>query len=603
MDKRTLFQKLNVRDYYASELPSLKANGSKGTALCPFHDDTKPSLSVNLETGQFNCFACNKKGSIFDFYMLKHSVDFGKAKEAITGQTGSLSRPQKKVVKTYDYTDESGNLLFQVIRYNPKGFAQRRPDGKDGWIYNLKDTRRVLCNLSEVIKTQEVFVCEGEKDVEALKSIGLTGTCNPMGAGKWRDEYSEWLKDKDGVILPDNDPGGKQHALDVAKSLNGVAKSIKIVELPGIPEKGDLSDWITSQKAQGKDGEVIKEEFTRLIKEAPEWEEHKEQNPLSFLPRGSDLMNLDITVEWVVDRLIPKQSITLLHGKGGIGKTWLSLILGDAVSKGIPFMDLETQITDVVFVDFENSLPVLVERVKKIKASEVIFWHNSNEIRPPKLDREEWERYKSLPIGLVVFDTLRASQDRDENDSRQMQFIMSRLKELREMGFTILLLHHTPKGNDRIYKGSTAILDLADHVLSLHKVKRTNPDSEVEDEDDANCYYRLGTKDKTRYEPFHIFLEFSPERGFVVAPDPDEETLKKIHGLIANLRDSTGELPIQTEILNEAKDKLKLSNSKVRDLLTKGEGKCWTSTHIPERKNAKVYDPISVCYPYIYPTN
>ena len=123
---------------------------------------------------------------------------------------------------------------------------------------------------------------------------------------------------------------------------------------------------------------------------------------------------------------------------------------------------------------------------------------------------------RSFPPGsLLIYDTLRASQGRDENDSQHMAFVMQRLKELRDMGFTILLLHHTPKGNDRTYKGSTAILDLADHVLSLHKVKKANPEGgEIEDDEDQDCLYRLGTKDKTRYEPFHIFMAFDKEKGF-----------------------------------------------------------------------------------------
>lgn len=317
---------------------------------------------------------------------------------------------------------------------------------------------------------------------------------------------------------------------------------------------------------------------------------NSEEEILPFLKKGSELINLECNIEWIVDRLVPKQSITLLHGKGGIGKTWISLILANSVSKNIPFMDLTTQGMPVVFTDFENSLPVLVERVKKIGASDVLFWHNTNELRPPKLDREDWEQYKSLPIGLLIFDTLRASQSKDENSSQDMAFIMSRLKELRDMGFTILLLHHTPKSNDRTYKGSTAIMDLADHVLSLHKVKRGS--HEDIDDDDEEGHYRLGTKEKTRYEPFHIFLDFDPEKGFVIAPDPDEEMMKDIYTLIVEIKDSRGELPIQSQILDKAKGELNLGNIKTRKLLRKGEGKYWNSTQIPERRNAKVFEPI-----------
>ena len=308
-------------------------------------------------------------------------------------------------------------------------------------------------------------------------------------------------------------------------------------------------------------------------------------------------MTLDIKVEWVIDKLIPKQSITLLHGRGGIGKTWITLTLAHAVSKGLPFMGLDTAKLDVVFIDYENSFPVLVERVKKIQASDVLYWHNTNELRPPKLDEGEWELYKRLPVGLLIYDTLRASQTKDENDSRQMAFVMSRLKELRDMGFTILLLHHTPKGNDQTYKGSTAILDLADHVLSLHKVRKGNLE-ETDDEDSENVYYRFGTKHKTRYEPFHIFLEFQKEHGFVIAQDPDTETLEEIYDL---LREAQEQLK-QSQVYDLAKTKLGISSKgKLIRLLNKGIGKYWETRHDPGKGRAVFYCPI--VQPYIYKDN
>jgi len=310
------------------------------------------------------------------------------------------------------------------------------------------------------------------------------------------------------------------------------------------------------------------------------------------LKKGSELQDMDISIEWCIDKLIPKDSITLISGKGGIGKTWLNIQLANNISKGLPFMDLVTHQMPVVYIDFENSLPVLVERIRKIGASEVDFWHTTNEIRPPKLDDAEWYLYKHLPEGsLLIFDTLRASQNKDENDSKQMAFIMSRLKELRDMGFTIILLHHTPKANDRIYKGSTAILDLSDHVLSLHKVRKGNYE-EVDDDDDSGEHcFRFGTKDKTRYEPFHIFIDFAPEKGFIVAPDPDTESLEAIHQLLGD----KGRL-IQTEICIFTEKELNIGRKKTRSLLRKGEGKFWVS----DKEGVKRYYSSVPLSPTIY---
>ncbi|MFC1737748.1 toprim domain-containing protein [Planctomycetota bacterium] len=164
-----------------------------------------------------------------------------------------------KIVKTYDYEDESDKLLYQAVRYEPRDFRQRRPDGNGGWIWNLQDVRRVLYRLPELLRANPddwVFIVEGEKDVDRLYNEGLVATTCPMGAGKWNDEYSEFLNDRTKVaIIPDNDEAGKKHAKKVAESLERVGVKARIVDLQGLPEKGDVSDWLD---AAGSKDELIK---------------------------------------------------------------------------------------------------------------------------------------------------------------------------------------------------------------------------------------------------------------------------------------------------------------------------------------------------------
>jgi hypothetical protein len=159
-----------------------------------------------------------------------------------------------RIVAAYDYRDERGVLLYQVVRYEPgldgekKTFRQRRPVGKDKWEYNLGNSRRVLYRLPELLAAADlgrpVFVVEGEKDADRLVKLGLVATTNAMGAGKWRSEYGESLRGRHVVILPDNDDPGRQHAQAVAVALHGTAASIKTIEFPGLPPKGDVSDWL-----------------------------------------------------------------------------------------------------------------------------------------------------------------------------------------------------------------------------------------------------------------------------------------------------------------------------------------------------------------------
>ncbi|MCX5638139.1 MAG: topoisomerase, partial [Planctomycetota bacterium] len=119
------------------------------------------------------------------------------------------------IEKIYDYRDESEQLLYQVVRYKPKDFRQRRPDDKDGWIWNLDGVRCVPYRLPELLKSSMqdfVFIAEGEKDCDRLSGMGFTATTCPMGAGKWLNEYNKYFEGRLVVILPDNDTAGKKHA-------------------------------------------------------------------------------------------------------------------------------------------------------------------------------------------------------------------------------------------------------------------------------------------------------------------------------------------------------------------------------------------------------
>ncbi len=214
-------------------------NGNGYKAMCPSHDDKSPSLSVSSgATGNvvLHCHAGCETEAVLEAV--------GLTMKDLYPTIAALSKLQ--ILATYDYCDETGNLLFQTVKYQPKDFRQRRPNG-NGWVWKLDNTRRVPYRLPELLKADKafpVFIVEGEKDVDNLMSIGAVATCNPQGAGKWRDEYSDHLKGFQCVILPDNDDAGEKHAQAVSKSLFRTAAEVSILRLPSLPDKGDVSDWI-----------------------------------------------------------------------------------------------------------------------------------------------------------------------------------------------------------------------------------------------------------------------------------------------------------------------------------------------------------------------
>lgn len=144
------------------------------------------------------------------------------------------------IVAEYNYTDEQGSLLYQILRTDPKGFFQRYPDGRGGWI-NRKYPGQVLYQLPEVVKAPIVFVVEGEKDVETLRDQGFVATTNSGGArAPWLPQYTEALRDREVILIPDNDPPGRQRVLTIARALVRQAARISVLELP---EVKDISEW------------------------------------------------------------------------------------------------------------------------------------------------------------------------------------------------------------------------------------------------------------------------------------------------------------------------------------------------------------------------
>jgi hypothetical protein len=234
-----------------------KPSGGGFICLCPAHADTNRSLKVtDNPNGGFPLLYCHGGCSW-------EAITQALGREGVWPLNDNGNGSGMKIKATYDYLDEQGNLAFQVCRLDPKSFRQRRPDGAGGWVWNMKGVKKVPYRLPQVLQADTVYIAEGEKDCDNLAGLGVTATTNPGGAGKFPAEFGLFFKDKSVVILPDNDEPGRAHAQDVARKLHGAAKSIKIVELPGLPDKGDVSDWL---KAGGD-----MKELKKLVKTTPEF--------------------------------------------------------------------------------------------------------------------------------------------------------------------------------------------------------------------------------------------------------------------------------------------------------------------------------------------
>lgn len=251
-----------IAAYYRDRVPALHQEGSEWRGPCPIHGGSRDSFVVKPDTGLWYCHSeCSAGGSIF-LLEEKLTGETGKAVACAVYAACGRQTTKRQIVATYPYTDESGKILFECVRYDPKDFRQRQPDGNGGWIWNLKGVRLVPYRLPHVIAADTVYVAEGEKDVASLEGLRVTATCNPMGASrgksKWRADYNQYFHGKHVVIVPDQDEVGIEHGNNVARHLATVATSVRIVN---VPTGKDVTDW----QASG----ATREDLLRLTECAP----------------------------------------------------------------------------------------------------------------------------------------------------------------------------------------------------------------------------------------------------------------------------------------------------------------------------------------------
>lgn len=247
-----------------------RQNGAGWTARCPSHDDNEPSLSVSTGDDGTVLVKCHA-GDGCDVAAIVSTLGLD-LKDLFRPSASNGTKSKAEIVATYDYVDESGELLYQVCRLVPKSFRQRRPDGRGGWTWKLGDVRRVPFRLPSVLEAvaagRWVLVVEGEKDVLTLERHGFVATCNSGGAGKWPKEFAGFLRGARVAVIPDNDTPGERHADQVASSLKGIAeKVVRVAPLSREPG-GDVTDWLAAQP----DTVAAVAELKRLISGAKAWE-------------------------------------------------------------------------------------------------------------------------------------------------------------------------------------------------------------------------------------------------------------------------------------------------------------------------------------------
>jgi len=269
-----------------ARLKGVKPDGAnKWKAFCPVHesppDGHKPSLGVAEGRDGRALVACRAGCLVGDVVKA-----LGLSMTDLFPESAPASHTRREVA-AYPYRDAAGTLLFEVVRFEPKGFRQRRPDGNGGWIWNLEGVPRPLplYRLPELLDADPnewIFVCEGEKDVDNLREqLGVIATCNPGGAGKCKHVDDSPLAGCRVALTADKEEAGRKHAQQFAAELKDKAALVRVIELPG-KSINDASDWLAAPENDSREPEELRVMLEAMAEAAPEWEPPDPEAPESW---------------------------------------------------------------------------------------------------------------------------------------------------------------------------------------------------------------------------------------------------------------------------------------------------------------------------------
>lgn len=452
---------------------------SKGKATCHAMDrkDSNPSAFVNVTTGIYHSKGATVETlNLFDFALKYGGAKFGDwlttikhyAEDAGVAIEARKDGKGRVLEACYDYVDELGEVLYQVLRYRlasgKKDFRQRRPDGRGGWVYDLEGTRRILYQLPYIIKhhTSMIFIVEGEKDADRLnmlfkagkvKAIATTSAQGSNDTGRW-ESYAESLRDRNCVVIPDSDPTGMRHARGVCGYLHGVASSVKLVELPAVGPKGDVSDWL--------DQDNTLEDLLALLVHAPDFD------PAAVTPgeadqdaerdaTAADLISANAGTRWLWPQWIPLGVLTLLTAEPSTGKTRFGLDLTRRIANGLEWpdgqaIDIGDRRPVVLWIPADSQHSELADAPKAfgfppeaiILNTSVGDLYGGTELQEEEQLQQLEDRITRQMPAMVLIDTITNTSDAKSQDSSDAKRQYKPLQEIaKRTGAAIVCVTHT----------------------------------------------------------------------------------------------------------------------------------------------------------------
>jgi hypothetical protein len=406
---------LEHTNQFLSKLNGVRETSNGWEARCPCrNDDDNPSLAVSEDESNGNILLTCHRGSPCSSKEICESM--GLTQAALFAPSKRVTKEKLTLVKTYDYYDENGELLFQKLRYvdssGKKTFRQRKPDGKGGWEYSLGDTPKILYRLPQVLKAIKdgypVWVVEGEKDVETLLEMGIVATTMPGGAGKWLDIHTNALAGAVVEIVADRDEVGMAHAQVVLRELTKAGCQAQIW---ASPKYKDISDHlgagmkideleyvdpvagteVPSKPEEVEEAEVIESPFTDAAQKLTDLLARTDLTPQQLVVKAHSIAGsvgqnapvdfgrlvvwdefveeeFDDSYDWIIEGLLERGERVIVVAAEGVGKTMLARQMAILCACGIhPFTYQRMKPIRTLTIDLENP-----ERIIKRTSTDIM---------------------------------------------------------------------------------------------------------------------------------------------------------------------------------------------------------------------------------------
>ncbi|WP_161978356.1 AAA family ATPase [Sphingomonas oligophenolica] len=425
------------------------------------------SMQVHIGEGWYRDHECGEGGGTLALIQRERRCDqrgaFAWLEEQGLKPTGQRNQTARAIF--YDYRDEDGAILFRVERRKPANppFLPHGPDGRGGFHSRsgcMQGVRRVPYRLNDLIaapKSSIIWITEGEKDADRLIAVGLVATTNAGGAGNFGAELAPYFEGRTVIALADNDAAGRKHVTVVRSRLSGVVRRFADLELPGLPVKGDVSDWLDA----GGTVEELRDLGERALGQASEAEhaDTTDDGPAVLPLEWFDTVEAQLTALWLVKNLFPQQGVVLIYGHSGSGKTFFVLDIALHVALGWAWAGRRVRQGLVIYLAAEGASG-LRNRVAAFRRHHKITDHVPFAIIPTAIDLQAPNadvlrlaatirsacKIAGADVAMIVIDTIAKTFGAGKENTDDMASYVSNAGWLSgEFQCCVIPVHHRPK--------------------------------------------------------------------------------------------------------------------------------------------------------------